>query len=153
MKKRLAALGFTSFFSACAIACSSASAPYVSPEAGAFPAEPLQTGMTAGGTLQFEMRTLPQPPARGTNAAEFVFTDPADGSPVDGLTLQVTPWMPAMNHGDGIYPSITAAGNGRYVVGNLDFFMPGEWELQTTVSSDVDASAVTDNVTPTFDVP
>ena len=78
--------------------------------------------------------------------AQLVVTRVADESPVDGLTLSIQPWMPAMNHG-AIAPTVVAQGDGKYLVTELDLFMPGHWQLRTAFSG-----PMTDHVTPAFDI-
>ena len=68
--------------------------------------------------------------------------------PVDGLAITVLPWMPDMGHGASVTPTVTAAGGGRYVVENVELFMPGKWELRTTL-----AGPSEDSVTPSFRIP
>lgn len=98
-----------------------------------FPAEPLATVPTEHG-LSIEVRTAPeQPPARGLIDVELVVND-ADGKPLDGLDLAVQPWMPQMGHGASTKPTIEAMGGGHYVVSNVAFFMPGRWELRTSIT-------------------
>ena len=112
-----------------------------------FPAEPLMVLKTDHGGLSFEVRTSPvQPPTRGLITVEIVATD-ADGSPVDGLDLTVQPWMPQMGHGASTKPSIEAKGDGHYVVSRVACFMPGQWELRTSI-----AGAVKDSATVTFQI-
>ena len=122
-------------------ACSSGSGP-----APTFVAEAFITSTTDSGALRVELRTSPQPPVRGEVDAQFVVTRIDDGTPVDGLTLRIQPWMPAMNHG-AVAPTIAAQGNGTYLVTELDLFMPGHWQLRTDVSG-----PVTDHVEPDFDI-
>jgi hypothetical protein len=81
-------------------------------------------------------------------AAEYTVTDP-QGAPVDGLTLQVTPWMPAMGHGTSVDPTVSVQGQGIYLVQDIYFYMPGQWELRTDLLHD----ASTDHVAPTFQIP
>jgi hypothetical protein len=125
--------------------CSSAGS---SATAQGFPADTYATTTSDAGALRIEIRTSPQPPTRGTNAVELTIASAADGSPVDGLTLQVTPWMPAMNHGAQDVPGVTAEGGGKYLLPQVDCFMPGHWELRTTFSG-----PMTDHATPALDVP
>ncbi len=135
-----------SLFAAVSAGCSSAGTA-VPVSDGGFPAAPFMTLASASGLLQIAVRSSPQPPPRGIIDAEFMVTRVADGSPVDGLTLQIQPWMPAMNHG-AIEPTVIPEGGGRYQVTSLDLFMAGYWELRTTFSGSLD-----DNVTPAFEVP
>lgn len=120
-----------------------------SPQAPTFGADPYMTLQGASNVLSVEMRTSPQPPARGTIAVEFFVRSVADGSPVDGLALTVDPWMPPpYNHGPGVAPTVVAEGGGRYLVTGVDLFMQGPWELKTNFSG-----PAMDNVAPSFDVP
>jgi hypothetical protein len=82
---------------------------------------------------------------RGTNSLEFEIT--SAGAGVDGLSLDVTPWMPAMGHGASVKPSVHAEGQGKYLVENVELFMPGLWQLQTTFSN-----GVSDHAAPSFEV-
>jgi hypothetical protein len=112
-----------------------------------FPAAPLATVVTQGGDLVVEVRTAPkQPPTRGLIKVEYLVTDAA-GKPVDGLDLGVQPWMPEMGHGTSTKPSIEAMGEGRYVLSNVAFFMPGRWELRTSI-----AGAMNDSATVGFQI-
>jgi hypothetical protein len=101
----------------------------------------------SSGSLHVELRTSPQPPALGTNEAELTITNVTDGKARDGLAVQVVPWMPAMNHGTSVIPTITARGNGKYLVTELNLFMPGLWALRTTFSGPIH-----DDVAPAFSV-
>jgi hypothetical protein len=112
-----------------------------------FPASAYLTAMTSSTALSVEVRTSPQPPARGMIAVELTITQAVDGTPVDGITLQVRPWMPAHDHGTSIAPTTTAKGQGKYLVTDVDLFMAGHWELQTTFSG-----PAMDYVAPAFDV-
>lgn len=112
-----------------------------------FPAEPLATVETEQGGLSIEVRTAPeQPPTRGLIDVELTVTGP-DGKPVDGLDLAVQPWMPQMGHGASTKPSIEAKGGGHYVVSDVAFFMPGRWELRTSI-----AGSTNDRATVNFQI-
>jgi hypothetical protein len=105
------------------------------------------------GMLAVEVRTAPQPPVRGTDTVELTITSATDGSPVDGLDLEVQPWMPAMNHGTSATPIVTPKGDGKYLVTQLYLFMPGLWQLRTTLSATAnDSSTTTDHVVPAFTI-
>lgn len=86
------------------------------------------------GVLHVEVRTSPEPPVRGSDTVELTITRTSDGTPVDGLTLDVEPWMPAMNHGTSATPTVTSQGSGKYLVTNVYLYMPGLWQLRTTFS-------------------
>jgi hypothetical protein len=123
------------------VACSSAD---VAPGAS-FPSAPYAV-VTSDTGLHVEVRTAPtQPPPRGVCSVELTITD-SSGAPRDGLALAIVPWMPSHDHGASVVPSVVAEGGGRYVASNVDLFMPGRWELRTTIDTK-------DHVTPTIDVP
>jgi hypothetical protein len=124
--------------------CSGATAP----EQVGFSAAPFSTATGDNHVLQMEVRTSPQPPARGTNEVQLTIRSMADGMPVDGLHVAVKPWMPAMNHGTSLLPSVTPLGGGKYLITDLDLFMPGLWQLRLTITG---ASA--DQASPAFEIP
>jgi hypothetical protein len=136
----------TAFFRAVAVAaacvgCSSGTGPRAEFSAAAF-----STTMTDSGALRVDVRTSPQPPTQGGIDAELTITDPTTGAPVDGLTLQVRPWMPVMNHG-AIEATVTPEGQGKYLLTEVDLYMAGLWELRTTISG-----PVSDHVAPQFQI-
>lgn len=113
-----------------------------------FPAAPLQTLASNSGTFTVEVRTGPdQPPPLGQSAAQLTVEDASTHAPVDGLDLSVVPWMPAMGHGSSVTPTVTPMGNGVYLVSNIFMYMPGTWQLRTTL-----VGQDTDSVTPEFTV-
>jgi hypothetical protein len=113
-----------------------------------FPQEALATVTSDAAKLSVAVRTAPeQPPSRGVIAVEYRIAG-EDAAPVEGLTLSVVPWMPDMGHGASITPTVTAQGGGRYVISDVELFMPGRWDLRTTISG-----AAEDSVAPTFQIP
>jgi hypothetical protein len=127
-----------------ALSCSSA-APSAGP--ATFSSDAYAMATSDSGALHVEVRTSPQPPVRGTNEAELTVTGADDGRPRDGLDVQVTTWMPAMNHGSSA-PTVTAEGGGKYLVQGVYLYMPGTWELRMTF-----AGAITDHATASLSVP
>jgi hypothetical protein len=123
-------------------ACSGGAAP-----SAGFPADPYTTATSDSGALVVEVRTSPQPPARGSNEVELMVTRAADGSPATGLDVAVQPWMPSMNHGSAD-PTVAEEGGGRYLVTGVYLYMPGTWELRASFSG-----PVSDHATPTLSVP
>ena len=129
-----------------ALGCSSETSGAAGGAEATFPAEPLATVVTEQ-DLSIEVRTAPeQPPTRGLVDVELVVTD-VDGKPVDGLDLAVQPWMPQMGHGASTKPTIEAMGGGHYVVSKVAFFMPGLWELRTSI-----AGTTNDRATVNFQI-
>lgn len=113
------------------LACAASSSP--APSTDAFPEAPY-TSLATKGQLSVELRTAPsQPPPRGESSAELRIQD-ATGVPRDGLTLRVTPWMPAHGHGAPSSPVTTPLGDGAYRVDALELPMPGTWELRIEIS-------------------
>ncbi|MFT3768234.1 MAG: FixH family protein [Minicystis sp.] len=111
---------------------------------GTFPEAPYATLMTESGTLALAVRTAPaQPPPRGEIAVEYTLATPA-GAPRDGLDLTVAPWMPEMGHGASVEPVVEAVGEGRYRISNLLLYMPGRWELRTTIAGNEDDHVIVD---------
>lgn len=98
----------------------------------------------SGGSLDFKMMSAtPAPPARGDNSWQFQISSMSSGvvgAPVDGAMLQVTPFMPAHQHGSPIQVQITDEGSGTYTLSPVNLWMPGVWETTiratTTSSSD-----------------
>ncbi len=96
----------------------------------------------AGGTVLSESGALDitwqctsgDGPARGSNRFEHLVESTDDGAPVDGLTLSMVPFMPAMGHGSATVPTITSLGTGKFGVDDVVLAMPGVWELRTTIS-------------------
>jgi len=139
--------GIVCVFLLVASACSSGDGTGTGADAG-FPAAPLETLASDDAALDIDIRTSPsQPPQRGTCAIELTITN-ASGTPQDGLALDVVPWMPAHGHGASSTATVTAKGGGKYVVTDVDFFMPGDWELRTTITG-----PLADHVAPRFSVP
>jgi YtkA-like protein len=84
---------------------------------------------------------VPTPLVRGVGEVKLVVRDAA-GAPVDGLSVDLQPWMPAMGHGSSTVPVVTGAGGGVYVASDVALLMAGEWQLRTTVSGAVADSFV-----------
>jgi hypothetical protein len=80
------------------------------------------------------------PPAgglvQGIDTLKALVTDAHSNAPIDGLTVEIVPWMPTMGHGSSAIPIVTAAGSGAYLVTDLTLFMPGTWQLRTTLGDD-----------------
>ena len=121
------------------LACSSAPS-----STGGFPAEAYASASSPSGTYAMEVRTAPQPPSRG--AISTLLTVRSGNTPVDGLALHVTPWMPAMGHGASIEPTVVARGNGDYLVDDLVLPMPGMWELRISTSDGSEPTVLSLNV-------
>jgi len=111
--------------------------------AGTFSATPAATVTTDTGTYRIEVHSAPDAlPTRGVNELRLIVTHASDGTPASGLVLAIVPFMPAMGHGGSVTPTVSAdAVPGTYSVSNVYFFMPGLWELRTTVATNENATA------------
>lgn len=117
-------------------------------QSSAFPEEAYATVPGEQGRATVEVRTAPtQPPHRGLVTVEYRISDAA-GMPLDGLDLEVVPWMPAMGHGASTDPVVEAQGEGRYLASKVSLFMPGGWELRSTIKGPVEDRAII-----TFQIP
>jgi hypothetical protein len=105
---------------------------------------PLLTVDSASGTLRIAVFTNPQPPTSGNVAVRYVITSVASSQPLDGLSLAVIPWMPAMGHGTSVMPSVSAGGPGIYDLASVYLFMAGQWQLRTTITGGASDSAAPD---------
>jgi hypothetical protein len=116
-----------------------------------FSSDAFLTGIKSNsGSLTLSVRSAPtSPPQRGCGALQYAITD-SNGNPVDGLTLDVVPWMVDMGHGSSITPIVTAQGQGEYLVTYVDLYMPGKWQLQTSVYADGASSDAGSSPSDTF---
>ena len=106
---------------------------------------PLETVTTDAGRAQVALWASPSPLVRGSSTIRLVVTD-ATNKPLDGVTIDVVPWMPAMGHGSSTVPVVSALGNGGYLVSEVVLVMPGTWELRMQLSGSVQ-DTLTANVT------
>lgn len=94
--------------------------------------------------LHIDMTASPDPPVVGTDTLELTITSAADGSPQDGLSVALAPYMPSMGHGTSA-TTVTPEGGGKYLVSEVYLFMPGVWELKTTITG-----PISDHAEPAF---
>jgi hypothetical protein len=102
-----------------------------------------------GGALDFKlMSSTPAPPARGDNTWVVQINSTASGAaPLEGAQLQVTPFMPAHQHGSPIQVQVAAMPDaGQYKLEPVNLWMPGVWE--TTIRAT--AGATTDSAVYKF---
>jgi hypothetical protein len=108
----------------------------------------MATATSASGLLTVSARTLDdQPPARGESAFDIEVVRASDASPLEGLELTLTPWMPAMGHGTSTRPIVSELGAGHYLAESVYLFMPGRWELRVSLSG-----SVQDDAAPSFQI-
>lgn len=83
----------------------------------------------------------PAPPVVGLNVFYLSIRDDA-GDTVSGAELTVTPYMPQHHHGSPSVPESEQIENGTFRVTQVEFTMPGFWEI----TIDVSGGGVTDSV-------
>jgi hypothetical protein len=108
----------------------------------------------AQGAIDFKMMSAsPAPPARGNNTWVVqinAMQSGVVGSPVDGASMVVTPFMPAHQHGTPIPVGISPAGMpGQYTLDPVNLWMPGVWETTIQVTS----GSTTDSAVYKFCIP
>lgn len=98
--------------------------------------------MGSGGTLNFKLLSAtPAPPARGDNT--WIVQIMNAGAPLEAAQLQVTPFMPAHDHGSPIQVVASAMPDaGQYKLEPVNLWMPGVWEttIRATAGATSDSS-------------
>jgi len=90
--------------------------------------------------LGFTLMTAnPAPPIRGDNTWVIQVNQVSGGvagSPVDGIEMTVTPFMPDHGHPAAKTVTIEATGTaGQYELAPINFWMPGLWETTIEAAS------------------
>ena len=112
-----------------------------------FDSTPIETVRSTSGALSLAVYAPAAQSLRGASELELTISD-ASGVPIDGLTLDVVPWMPSHAHGTSVVTLVEPIGNGSYVVRDVNLFMPGRWQLRVSVTG-----PMSDSLTPILDVP
>jgi YtkA-like len=142
--ERMLGIALTSVLAALASGCGGPQPDGSNPT---FPLASYLTLTSDSGNLTVEVRTSPDQPFQvGGGSVQYLVRD-RQGLPVDGLTFNVTPWMPAMGHGASVKPTGAPSGGGAYVISGVSLYMAGLWELRTSISG-----AVSDSLAPSLDV-
>ncbi len=123
-------------------------------------ATPYQPGMqvTSAATPPVFMIKLlesnPGPPVKGTNTWDIEVDEAATGTPLDGLDINVTPWMPDHGHGTSMPVVVTPTGSGgRYTLAPVFLRMSGFWQVKLTIVGTMVGAGVTDNATLPICIP
>ncbi len=131
----VAAIGFLAIASGCG-----GSPPPIPPVPSSFPLQALTTVASTSGALQVALRSVPDPPVRGQNVGQLTVTD-SSGQPIDGITVEVLPWMPSHGHGTSQAVEVTDQGGGVFITNPLYLFMAGEWLIQMKFQGTLDDTA------------
>jgi hypothetical protein len=98
-----------------------------------FPMEPYEAGMSKRAENGLEIRLAsanPTPPRVGDNAWQIEILD-EEGEGVDGVALSERRFMPAHGHAGTRVVKVTEQDEeGSYLLDELNFFMPGVWEVR-----------------------
>jgi hypothetical protein len=95
------------------------------------------------GSFQAEV-TVREKLKTGRNVVELRLQD-SEGGAVEGAEIEVTPWMPEMDHGVLFMPKVKEKGGGLYEV-IFHLSMGGLWELRMEITK----GEVTDSMVFTF---
>jgi len=117
------------------------SPPAIPPVPASFPPQAVAAVNSMSGSLHVELRSVPDPMVRGENVGQLALTD-GNGQPVDGVTVEVLPWMPSHGHGTSQAVEITDQGGGVFIANPLYLFMAGEWQIQMKFQGAVDDTAM-----------
>lgn len=97
----------------------------------------------SGTTIKVTVNSDPAPPAKGDSTWTILVTDQND-TPLDGLTIDATPFMPDHGHGTPLQETVTVGSQaGEYVLSPVNLWMPGYWEVTLAVD---DGNGLTDSV-------
>ncbi len=139
--RTLPSLALIAFLGVASAACSSST----DDDAGGAKAN---TFTSQSGALEVAVTTpTGDQPKVGMNVILYHVTGTSDHHPVDGLELEMTPFMPSMGHGSPMLPTVQALGDGDYRFENVRLGMAGLWELRTTIGG-----PVSDFVAPRFEL-
>ncbi len=116
------------------------SPPAIPPVPASFPAQAVSTVASTSGALQVALRSVPDPPVRGQNVGQLTVTD-GSGQPIDGITVEVLPFMPSHGHGTSEAVGVTDQGSGVFIANPLYLFMAGEWQIQMKFQGAIDDTA------------
>lgn len=108
------------------------------------------------GTLNFRLMTItPNPPANGDNTWNVeirTLTSGVVGAPVDGATLQVTPYMPEHDHVSPVTVGVSPMTEpGQYKLDPVNMWMPSVWE--TTIRATPSGATESDSAMYRFCLP
>jgi hypothetical protein len=93
-------------------------------------------------TASFSIKLVeskPGPPTKGTNEMVLLVADLA-GTPIDGATVTVVPWMPDHAHGTAMKPTTSSMGGGLYRVTPVSLTMAGLWQIKVAVQRTTNGS-------------
>lgn len=106
--------------------------------------------VTEQGYYTVNMDLISDPVKVGMNTMEIVIHDVKTGKPVKNkLKLEVVPWMPVHEHITRDVPVVSKMSEGKYLIENINFSMPGDWELYVKIIDGSKEDTVVFNVAVT----
>ena len=104
---------------------------------------------TDEGTYHLMLSSSPDPLVSGEVSLEIKVMETANNhEAVTGATIEITPWMPDMDHGIGEAPEVVELETEGSYEATWEYSMPGRWEL----TIDITADPGTDSVVVAHDV-
>lgn len=88
---------------------------------------------TETGYYTAELVMKPKNPVVGKNKAHLIIHD-YEATDIPGLTIKVVPYLPAKKLESGVKPTVNDSGRGLYIIEDIDFPEPGQWELKITIT-------------------
>jgi hypothetical protein len=71
----------------------------------------------------------------GNNSLKLFIGDRKSKAPLKNKPdIEIVPWMPAHEHGTSVLPIIKELGKGEYSVEQVNFSMPGLWEIYVRIN-------------------
>lgn len=96
--------------------------------------EPGMSRQAEPGELTVELvESQPAPPSVSKDSAWWLRLSDADGAPLLGAELLVTPFMPAHQHGSAEVV-VEALADGEYKLSPIELSMPGVWEIPVSIT-------------------
>lgn len=96
---------------------------------------------TDTGYYTAELIIRPRPPVVGKNSADLIIHD-WKAHDIEGLGITVTPYMAEKGTPSPDKVTVKDAGRGLYILENLNYNMPGQWELRLDIRGPEDDTVV-----------
>lgn len=90
--------------------------------------------VSADGHFQAELTAMPTKSVVGDNMVHLELMN-AENEPISGATIEVEAFMPMHGHGTPEAPTFSEDGDGLYTISNINYTMPGIWELRIDITS------------------
>jgi hypothetical protein len=98
-------------------------------------ATPYEAGMAVSSQSGLKVTLLSSAPTPRVASHTWRLAVEFEGAPVEGATVQVTPFMPDHGHGSPAAPSVSELGSGLYLADPIKFIMTGYWRTTVRVTT------------------